>query len=74
MLDLDTLLDYVQEDCEITIYDLDHDKDIVKKMSIEEAREWAYNHSCEVCSFEPTPKVLPYDFGITFNVCGVEKL
>ncbi len=72
VLDLDTLLDYVQDDCTITIFDCDKGEDIEKGLTIDEARQWAYEHACDLCSFEPTPKVNEWDFGITINVSDVE--
>lgn len=73
-MDIHELLDYVQSDCTITIFDIDKGKNIENNLSIDEAREWAENHSCELCSFEPTPQENKFDFGITINVEGVEEL
>lgn len=74
MLDLDELFDYIQDDVRITFYDLDAEKDIEVDLSLDEAKEWAENHSCELCTIEPSMHEAPNDFGITVNICNVEEL
>lgn len=73
MLDLDELFDYVQDDVTITIYDIDKEENIEVDLSLDEAKEWACNHTCELCTIEPTKQRKDYDFGITINVCNVEE-
>ena len=67
MLDLFDLLDYLQDDTEITIFDLDACEDIEKDLSIEEARRWLERHAYELESIEPTPQE-GYHRGITLNL------
>lgn len=79
MLDLDFLLDYVQDDCVIDIYDCDsNDYDCVAKgLTIEQAREWGENHSYELYSIEPIQRkdnLGETIFGLVINVGGVEEL
>ena len=78
MLDLDDLLDYTQDDCVIDLYDCDSkDYDCVAKgLSIDEAREWASNHSYELYSFEPIQRKDEKGevvFGILFNLGRIEE-
>lgn len=70
-MELIDLLDLVIDDCLITIFDTDKGKNIQENLSLDEAKEWAEEHSCEVGSFEPSP-TNGYDRGITFNVSEVE--
>lgn len=79
MLDLDYLLDYVQDDCVIDIYDCDSDDYdcVVKDLSIEEAREWGENHSYELYSIEPIQRKDNSGnvvFGLVINVGSIEGL
>ena len=79
MLDLDTLLDYVFDDSVIDLYDCDSKNyDCIKQgLTIDEAREWAENHSHEVYSFEAIQRKDESGnvvWGILFNLGKVEEL
>lgn len=78
MYDIEDLLDYVQTDCVIDIYDCDSNTTI-HDLSIEQAREWHEDHEYELLSFEPIQRVdlnkkdnNYHAFGIQFNVQKVE--
>lgn len=74
---IDDLLDYTQDDCVIDIFDCDLGATIKTGLSIDEAREWAENHTCDLWSFEPIQRKEENSenvvFGIVFNVGKVEE-
>ena len=77
MFDLDDLLDYVQDDCVIDIYDCNGGEldCLVKDMSKDEARTWHENHSYTLESFEPIQRKGAggrVEFGIVFNLSDIE--
>lgn len=79
MYDINDLLDYVQIDCVVDIFDCDTGEILVHDLSIQQAREWHEEHSYELLSFEPIQRVdlskketNYHVFGIQFNVEKVE--
>ena len=76
MLDLDYILDYLQSDCVVDIYDCTSGKTIAQDLSEQEAREWHDSHDYDFCSFEPIQRIDDHGetiFGIVFNVENVEE-
>lgn len=78
MYDIQDLLDYVQTDCTIDIFDCDEGT-TTTDLTIEQAREWHEDHEYELLSFEPIQRVDLNKkdnnyrvFGIQFNVQKVE--
>ena len=82
MYDINDLLDYVQIDCVIDIFDcLGKSCDAIRKdLTIYEARKWHEEHNYELVSFEPIQRVdlskketNYHVFGIQFNVTNIEE-
>lgn len=78
MYDIQDLLDYVQTDCTIDIFDCDEGT-TTTDLTFEQAREWHEDHEYELLSFEPIQRVdlskkdnNYHVFGIQFNVQKVE--
>ena len=77
MLDMDDLLDYVQDDCVIDIFDCygKECKAMIEGMSKDEAKAWHENHSYTLVSFEPIQRKGAggrVEFGIVFNLSDIE--
>lgn len=74
---IDDLLDYVQLDCVIDIFDCDLGATIKTGLSIHEARKWHEHHNYDLWSFEPIQRREDFSgnivFGIVFNVGKVEE-
>lgn len=67
-MDLSDLLDLMVDSTNITIWDCDKCKNIEEDIPLDDAKEWAETHDCNVCSIEPTNSRT-----ITINVDSVEE-